>query len=139
MSQAKEFPNHLQQVFQLIVVDVMPGVGDRPGLGVPKRLEPSIFLHVWCLGVPATDQQYRTGDQAPDIQGTFRARRVRRHGVHLAVKLPGVHAVLIAVGAMEGKMTGLLVAKTGVDLAHALGRFVQCFEAAPLPVGQIAH
>jgi len=49
MSQAKEFPNHLQQVLQLIVVDVMSGVGDRPSLGIPERLEPSIFLHVWCL------------------------------------------------------------------------------------------
>ena len=136
---AKEFPNHLQQVLQLIVVDPMPGVRDRPGLGISERLEPFIFLQVWCVGVPATDQQHWTGDQAPDIQGTLSARRVRRHGVHIAVKLPGVHAVLIEVGAMEGKVTGLLVAKTDVDLAHALGHFVQGFVAAPLLGGQIAH
>ena len=36
-------------------------------------------------------------------------------------------------------MTGLLVAKTDVDLAHALGHFVQGFVAAALPGGQIAH
>ena len=40
---------------------------------------------------------------------------------------------------MEGKVTGLIVAKAVVDLAHALGGCVQGFKAAAFSVGQIAH
>ena len=47
MSQAKEFPNHLQQVLQLIVVDPMPGVGDRPSLGIPERLSLTSFTRLY--------------------------------------------------------------------------------------------
>src|SRR5258708_30536163 len=83
----------VEELVEAIVMHPVAGLVDRHRLRVLERLDASILDPIARPRLGAANQQSRTCDASPDFARVAIVEHVRRGGVNVLVKLPGLGAV----------------------------------------------